>query len=246
MKEYLDLNLIMQKNNPLNQIILSHSKDVKDFSLKLFEENLTNKYLNKEFLETGAFYHDFGIFKTEKYFFNSTEKFRRHKTLGSEILSDKIESEVLSDFENKLLLASSIIARKHGSFNLTQDYVNKTFEFYGLINPFEFINYQLIIFSDLFFSKKNLGQIKPVEKARNKLKFEHEKDTFDFLFNILNVEEIIKKYYDNPTENLAKLVFNNYTSSEIPYNRTFSPLYPHFEPHTNIYNPNFLNDNNFI
>jgi len=201
MEEYLDLDLIMQKNNPLNKIILSHSDDVKEFSLRLFEENLTNKYLDKDFIETGSYYHDFGIFKTEKYFFNSTEKFRRHKTLGSEILTDKLESEVLSDFENKLLIASSIIARKHGSFNLTEDYVNKTFEYYGLETPFEFINYQLMIFSDLFFAKKNLGQIKPVEKARNKLKFEYEKDTFDFLFNILNVEEVIKTYYSNSFEN---------------------------------------------
>lgn len=216
MKEYLDLNTILQKNNSLNQIILSHSKDVRNFSLKLYEENLTNADLNKNLIETGSFYHDFGKFKTKKYFFNSTQKFRGHKTLGAEILTDKIKSESLSDFENKLLLASSIIARKHGTFHLTQNYINKTFENFGLDNPFDFINYQLVIFSDLFFSKKNTGKIKPVKKAREKLKFDYEKDTFDYLYNFLNVEKVINKYYNNPSKN--QLEYNFFpitTSSEV-------------------------------
>ena len=155
------LNIIekyYQKNTPLYEILISHSVSVAQKALQIIE----NKQLNvdKNFVQEAAMLHDIGIFLTNapSILCFGTHEYVEHGYLGAKILR-----------EEKLPKHARVCERHTGTGITLREIIDRQLPLPQRdMQPIS-LEEQLICYTDLFFSKTNLGTEKSIEKVREKV-----------------------------------------------------------------------------
>lgn len=149
----------------LEEILLSHSRDVAHFSLEISQKH-PELQLDEAFLYDAAMLHDIGIIQTNAVGIKcyGTEPYICHGMLGGRML------------RQECLPLHARVAERHTGTGLTKE----TIIAQQLPLPIEdwspeTVEEQVICYADKFFSKSRLGERKSIEKVLSSLeKFGHD------------------------------------------------------------------------
>lgn len=148
-----------KKDSDLFNILINHSKDVKDKALSIVDKH-PDLGADRKFLEEAAMLHDIGIFLT-----NAPEiecygiaPYLCHGYLGREIL------------DNFGYPRHALVCERHTGVGLTmEDIIKQRLPLPPRDMVPETIEEKIICFADCFFSKTRLGEEKSIEKIKEGL-----------------------------------------------------------------------------
>ena len=146
-------------NEPLRQILLTHSRSVADMALSVARKHPELK-VDEDFLFEAAMLHDIGVFQTDAPGIQcfGSEPYIRHGWLGGQLL------------RSEGLPRHARVAERHTGTGLTREAIIRQ----ALPLPLEDFSpetteEQIICFADKFFSKSHLERVRTPEQVLQSL-----------------------------------------------------------------------------
>lgn len=155
-KYYTDNNL------PLRELLITHSRQVADFSMKIIESKGLRNAIDAKFVYTAAMLHDIGVFATyaPSIHCHGTENYMRHGIIGANLLRK----------ENPEFEPYALVCERHIGVGLTtseiieqklplpaKDYLPVTLE------------EKIVCYADNFFSKSHIAPPTSLDNLRIKM-----------------------------------------------------------------------------